>query len=147
MTTVPYRPDLAWVHHVGHGQNAEHAATGVLALLHGARLPPGARVLDVGCGSGLLARRLSDAGFEVIGVDASPAMIDLARAHAPAARFEVLALPTARARDAPGGLPAADAVVSTGHVLNHRDGPETIAAALGQLADALRPAGSSPWTS
>jgi SAM-dependent methyltransferase len=140
MTNVPYRPDLAWVHHVGHGQYAEHAAAGLLALLHGA-LPRGARVLDVGCGSGLLARRLVEAGFEVVGVDASPAMIDLARAHAPGARLEVLALPTGRPPDAPGGLPAADAVVSTGHVLNYLDGTEAIAAALGELAAALRPGG------
>ena len=26
MTNVPYRPELAWVHHVGHGSLAEHAA-------------------------------------------------------------------------------------------------------------------------
>ena len=41
-------------------------------------------MLDVGCGSERLARRLGDAGFEVVGVDASPAMIALAREHAPA---------------------------------------------------------------
>ena len=141
MTPAHYRPDLAWVHHVGHGQYAEHAAAGLVALLHGARLPPGARVLDVGCGSGLLARRLLEAGFEVIGVDASPAMIDLARTQAPGARLEVLALPTGLPADAPGGLPSADAVVSTGHVLNYLDGIEPIGAALGELAAALRPGG------
>jgi SAM-dependent methyltransferase len=141
MTNVAYRPDLAWVHHVGHGEYAEHAAAGLVALLHEAPLSPGARVLDVGCGSGLLARRLLEAGFQVVGVDASPAMIDLARAHAPGARFEVLALPTGRPTDVPGGLPTADAVVSTGHVLNYLDGPDAIASALGELAAAVRPGG------
>ena len=135
MTPAHYRPDLAWVHHVGHGQYAEHAAAG---LLHAARLPPGARVLDVGCGSGLLARRLVEAGFDVVGVDASSAMIDLARTQAPGARLEVLALPTGRLPDAPGGLPSADAVSI---VLNDLDGTESIIAALGELAAALRPGG------
>jgi len=141
MNNVPYRPDLAWVHHVGHGDLAEHAAKGVVALLRAAGLGDGARVLDVGCGSGRLARNLGASGFEVLGVDASPAMIALARTHAPASRFEVLAVPSGRPPDAPGGLPVSDAVVSTGHVLNYLQGPETIAAALAELAACLRPGG------
>ncbi|HEY1905667.1 MAG TPA: methyltransferase domain-containing protein [Myxococcaceae bacterium] len=53
---------------------------------------------DVGCASGLPARTLLKAGFDVVGVDASPAMIALARVHAPGARFEALALPTRQRR-------------------------------------------------
>ncbi|MFF4756745.1 class I SAM-dependent DNA methyltransferase [Streptomyces sp. NPDC002514] len=54
-------------------------------------LRPGARVLDLGCGTGLpTARRLADAGFEVVGVDLSSTMVDLARANVPAARFHQL---------------------------------------------------------
>src|SRR5437588_843733 len=30
---------------------------------------PGGRVLDVGCGTGLLASRLSERGYEVVGID------------------------------------------------------------------------------
>jgi len=141
MNNVLYRPDLAWVHHVGHGNVAEHAAPGLVALLRGAGLGDGARVLDVGCGSGRLARRLGESGFGVMGIDASEAMIALARTHAPAARFAVLALPSRRPPGAPGGLPLSDAVVSTGHVLNYLGGPEAIDAALAELAACLRPGG------
>jgi SAM-dependent methyltransferase len=136
-----YQPDLAWVHHVGYGHHVELTRAGILQLLQRRGLGRGARVLDVGCGSGLLARVLADHGYEVRGSDASAAMIALARSHAPAARFEVVALPCRRPADAAGGLPSADAVVSTGHVLNYLDSRADIAAALTELAQAVRPGG------
>ncbi|TDQ50257.1 class I SAM-dependent DNA methyltransferase [Actinorugispora endophytica] len=52
------------------------------------KLPPGARVLDVGCGTGLpTSRQLADAGCEVTGIDISPGMLDIARRNVPKARF------------------------------------------------------------
>jgi SAM-dependent methyltransferase len=52
------------------------------------RLPPGARVLDVGCGTGLpTARRLVDAGFKVTGIDISEGMLQLSRQNVPEATF------------------------------------------------------------
>jgi trans-aconitate methyltransferase len=42
---------------------------------------PGERVLDLGCGEGALTTRLLAAGAEVVGVDASPEMVDAARAR------------------------------------------------------------------
>ena len=42
------------------------------------RLPPGARVLDVGCGSGAVLEALSER-FEAYGTDTSPLAIDLSR--------------------------------------------------------------------
>jgi 2-polyprenyl-6-hydroxyphenyl methylase/3-demethylubiquinone-9 3-methyltransferase len=42
----------------------------------------GARVLDVGCGGGLLAESLARAGANVTGVDLAPTMIETARLHA-----------------------------------------------------------------
>ena len=42
----------------------------------------GARVLDVGCGGGLLAESLARAGAEVTAIDLAPSMVDTARMHA-----------------------------------------------------------------
>lgn len=53
-----------------------------------ARLRPGARVLDVGCGTGVpAARQLTEAGCEVTGIDISARMLELARRNVPQARF------------------------------------------------------------
>ncbi|BAK67907.1 conserved hypothetical protein [Sphingobium sp. SYK-6] len=47
-------------------------------------LPPGAAILDLGCGSGMpMAETLIDAGFELFGIDASPRMIEAFRARFP----------------------------------------------------------------
>lgn len=40
------------------------------------------RVLDVGCGTGRYAVALAERGADVVGIDISPAMLDLARARA-----------------------------------------------------------------
>jgi ubiquinone/menaquinone biosynthesis C-methylase UbiE len=63
-------------------------------------LPPGARVLDAGCGAGVPTATLLAAGCQVIGVDVSAAQLALARERAPASRFieadlTTLALPDA----------------------------------------------------
>ncbi|MFG2679563.1 class I SAM-dependent methyltransferase [Streptomyces sp. NPDC048392] len=53
-----------------------------------ARLAPGSRVLDVGSGTGRpTAETLADAGHEVLGVDISPVMVELAARQVPAASF------------------------------------------------------------
>ncbi|MBI5373190.1 MAG: methyltransferase domain-containing protein [Sphingobacteriales bacterium] len=49
--------------------------TGVLT----AGLPSGAEVLDVGCGNGVISRRLGELGFRVKGVDVSEKAIEKAR--------------------------------------------------------------------
>ncbi len=128
-----YEPDLALVHHEGFGFHVDRTAEGILQILS-QTVVAGARVLDVGCGSGLLAARLVEAGYETHGVDASAPMIALARKTAPGAHFRVATLPGA-------SLPKVDAIVSTGHVLAYLPSPESILAALKELADALEPGG------
>jgi ubiquinone/menaquinone biosynthesis C-methylase UbiE len=52
------------------------------------RLTPGARVLDIGCGTGVpTTRQLTDAGAQVTGIDISPVMLELARRNVPQAAF------------------------------------------------------------
>lgn len=51
-------------------------------------VPPGpGRAWDLGCGTGLGARWLMDRGWDVVGVDRSAAMLDLARPRCPTAEF------------------------------------------------------------
>jgi SAM-dependent methyltransferase len=45
------------------------------------RLDDGARVLDLACGAGVHAAELSKRGYQVVGVDHSETMLDLARAY------------------------------------------------------------------
>lgn len=51
------------------------------------RLPPGARVLDLGCGPGLYTERLATGGFDVTGVDFSVRSIEHARSQGSAVRY------------------------------------------------------------
>lgn len=46
-------------------------------------------MIDVGCGPGYAAAELAAAGLDVLGVDRSGAMIDIARGRCPQARFTV----------------------------------------------------------
>ena len=130
-TTPYYRRDLALVHHRGFGHHAELCASGILDLLAPLR---GRDVLELGCGSGLLTRRLVDAGHRVVATDASPAMVELTAQHVPEARVGQLALPG-------DPLPPADAIVSVGHVLNYLPDRAAIEAGLVAIAEALRPGG------
>jgi SAM-dependent methyltransferase len=133
--SVPYyRHDLALVHHRGFGFHADACAPGLLSRLQPVR-ERGGLVLELGCGSGLLTRKLVDAGHRVIATDASPAMLELAREYAAGAEdIRRLVLP-----DDP--LPEVDAIVSVGHVVNYLPDEEAVERALVAIARAVRPGG------
>jgi SAM-dependent methyltransferase len=61
---------------------------GVLFEAFTEALPEGSRVLDVGSGTGLpYSRLLAGQGFDVVGVDVSSRMVELARMNVPEATF------------------------------------------------------------
>ena len=52
-------------------------------------LPAGAAVLELGCGpGGRVSQPLSERGFQMFGVDASPRMVSMYREHVPGAKVE-----------------------------------------------------------
>ncbi len=100
-------------------------------------LPPApARVADLGCGTGTIAVLLAEHGYDVVGVDLSPQMIDRARAKAVersvAVRFHV---GDAATPDAVGSV--VDAVVAR-HVVWALPDP---GAALDRWIELLAPGG------
>jgi SAM-dependent methyltransferase len=126
-----YAEDLAWVHDAGFTALAEVAARRTVAELRGRR----GLVVDLGCGSGAGARILAEAGLEVLGIDSSPAMIELARRNAPGASFRVGSF-----ADEP--LPGCIAVTAVGEVLGYRfDESADLAAVFARVHAALEPDG------
>jgi SAM-dependent methyltransferase len=103
-----YRADLAYIHDVGHGAIARDAAARLIKELAG--LGRTGTVVDVGCGSGILAQAMTEAGFGVIGVDVSEAMLALARTRAPNAEFRIGSFVAT-------ALPEGVAVTAVGEVL------------------------------
>lgn len=128
---------MALAHHEGFGDLARQAAATLLGALAARGMEYGL-VVDLGSGSGILARLLTDAGFDVLGYDISPAMVRLAAGHAPAARFVESHLLDA-------DIPACVAVTAVGEVLNYAVDPRTDLDHLGTVvrraAAALAPGG------
>jgi SAM-dependent methyltransferase len=84
--TAGYGIDLAYIHDSGFGSFARGAAPVLLDALKRTGLERGL-VIDVGCGSGILAKKVRDAGYDVLGIDISRAMIALAWELVPDGQF------------------------------------------------------------
>ena len=101
----------------------------VMPLIAG--LPRGT-ALDAACGTGRHARTLAGLGYEVIGVDSTPAMLDIAREKLPDADFRIGHLEA---------LPVADAsidLITCALALTHVPALEPV---MQEFARVLRPAG------
>jgi SAM-dependent methyltransferase len=132
-----YREDLAFIHDAGFGDRARDAAALLLDALR-RQGTDGGLVVDLGCGSGILAERLSAAGYDVLGIDISAAMVALARQRVPKGRFRQASLLTAE-------LPPCVAVAAVGECVNYRFDPANTKQGLEQLFrriyQALHPGG------
>lgn len=97
----------------------------------------GCRVVDVGCGGGILSEALAGRGARVLGIDMSRALIDIAQLHAveSAAAVEYRAVSAEDlARERPGAFDLATCM----EMLEHVPDP---AASLEALARLVRPGG------
>ena len=106
-----YREDLAYIHDAGYGAVAR-AGAGVLLEELRRRGPASGLVIDLGCGSGILAERVAAAGYDVLGIDLSDALLALAQKRVPGGRFLRGSLWTAE-------LPPCVAVAAVGEVVNY----------------------------
>lgn len=114
---------------------ATNGATELLARLHHAGIRHGG-ILDLGCGGGVAARILTDAGYAVTGVDLSEPLLAIARERVPEATFLAQSfLDLDMARD------KLVAVCAFGEVLNYlfddRNSPAALATVIHNVARAL----------
>ena len=135
--TDAYRDDLAYIHDAGFGGLARAAGPVLVEALR-RRGFAGGLVVDLGCGSGIVSRAVAEAGYDVLGIDISPAMIALAREHVPGGTFRVASVISAE-------IPRCLAVAAVGEVFNYRFDPANNASTrsklLRRIASALAPGG------
>lgn len=126
---------MAWIYNRYWGQRATERFLPILERLLLPHLPSHARILDLCCGTGQLARALSERGYRVTGLDESEAMIRFARRNAPDVPFLVA---DARRFHMP---PIYHAVVSTYDSLNHVMTLEDLARVFQNVAACLQEGG------
>jgi 2-polyprenyl-6-hydroxyphenyl methylase/3-demethylubiquinone-9 3-methyltransferase len=94
---------------------------------------PGANVLDVGCGGGILSEAMAMRGARVLGIDLSQAVLDVAELHALDAKLEIQYRCVA-AEDLAAAQPDSFDLVTCMEMLEHVPDPAASLRALANLA-------------
>ncbi|MDB6058366.1 MAG: hypothetical protein JWO95_2210 [Verrucomicrobiales bacterium] len=132
-----YQRDLAWIHHHAYGRFAQAAGPQLLKMLSKAGIRNGV-LIDLACGSGIWADTAHRAGFDVLAVDRSKAMLDIAKVNAPKVQFRCASLHGFK-------LPQCDVVTIIGEGIQYLQPTESKRPALrplfARIAKALRPGG------
>ncbi len=130
-----YDDDLAHIHDSGFAFHSQGLAPGLLQWLREWGLE-GGHVLDLACGSGIWAAKLTRAGYRVTGIDQSTSMVGLARRAASRGRFRTGSLWEA-------ALPACDAITILGEGVNYLGPgrPPSVRRLARRLFTALAPGG------
>ena len=110
-TVAYYRKYLSHIHDTGFDYFAKGSSIGIIEILQKNNIREG-HIVDLGCGSGILANRLTDNGYSVTGVDLSQEMITLAKKRAPNANFVSSSFYSL-------DVPVCSAVTATGECFNY----------------------------
>ena len=110
-TGTHYRKYLSQIHDTGFGFFAKGASTGILEILRENNIYE-CHIVDLGCGSGILAKGLADMGYSVTGIDVSPYMVTLAKKKVPNADFVSASFYSV-------DIPSCSAVTATGECFNY----------------------------
>jgi SAM-dependent methyltransferase len=134
---VFYGRDLAYVHDQAFGHLARAGGETLLRLLARQGFDSGL-VVELGSGSGITAQLLCDRGYDVLGVEVSSDLVEIARGRAPQARFLNVSLLDAE-------LPQCVAVAAIGECFNYafdeRAGDEALGVIFARAYEALEPGG------
>jgi SAM-dependent methyltransferase len=121
-------------------RDKDYAAEATYVASH---LPVGARILELGCGTGAHAEQLARMGFSVHGVDLSPVMLERAQTRRSALAPDIaarLSFGQGDIRDVRTGK-TYDAAISLFHVMSYQTSNDDLTAAFRTAAAHLSPGG------
>jgi SAM-dependent methyltransferase len=132
-----YDSDLAYIHDAGFGGFATAAAAFLIDHLRRQNIAS-AKVVELGCGSGIQAAAVTRAGYQVLGFDLSPAMVALAKERAPQGDFRVASFLDVK-------IPPCTVVTAVGEIFNYlfdeRSSLASLKSVLQRAYRALEPGG------